>query len=108
MTTEITQADEYREMMHSALLKIEDALKSTTSAASPTLAPATSAASRVRLPKLQLQSNDDVTKWSSVLESFEGAVYSNPDLTSIENFNYLNSLIEVTARAAITGLSLSL
>ena len=34
------------------------------------------------------------------------AVKSNPDLSSVEKFNYL-SLLENTAREAITGLSLT-
>ena len=36
-----------------------------------------------------------------------GLVDSNPDLSNIEKFNYLSSLLENTAREAIAGLSLT-
>ena len=35
------------------------------------------------------------------------AVDSNPDLSSVEKFNYLSSLLENTARKAIADLSLT-
>ena len=39
-------------------------------------------------------------------DTFESAVYNNPTLTSIDKFNYLNSLLESAAAEAITGLTL--
>ena len=51
--------------------------------------------------------NGDLTKWTSFWESFEAAVDSNPDLSNVEKFNYLSSLLENTAREAIAGLSLT-
>ena len=52
------------------------------------------------------QNNGDLTKWTGFWEAFEAAVNSNPDLSSIEKFNYLSSLLENAAREAIAGLSL--
>ena len=76
------------------------ATSATTTAAAPT--------SRVRLPKLQLRSfGGDVTKWTSFWQSFEAAVHKNGDLSDVEKFNYLNSLLERSARDAVAGLALT-
>ena len=40
-------------------------------------------------------------------DTFESAVHNNPTLTSIDKFNYLNSLLESTASEAISGLTLT-
>ena len=70
--------------------------------------PAGSQSSRVRLPKLQLRSfGGDLTKWTSFWESFESAVHNNEDLSEVEKFNYLTSLLERSAREAISGLALT-
>ena len=42
-----------------------------------------------------------------LLESFQSAVHDNSELSDIEMFNYLNSLLERSAREAVTGLSLT-
>ena len=49
----------------------------------------------------------DLTKWTSFWESFESAVHSNGELSDIEKFNYLNSLLESSAREAVSGLALT-
>ena len=74
----------------------------------PQRQPLPSLSNSVRLPKLHLRHfNGDLTKWTGFWESFEAAVDSNPDLSSVEKFNYLSSLLENTAREAIAGLSLT-
>ena len=68
----------------------------------------TSRPNAARLPKLQLRYyNGELTKWTSFWQSFEAAVDCNPDLSGVENFNYLSSLFEGVAREAIAGLSLT-
>eukprot|EP00731_Ephydatia_muelleri_P024186 Em0016g457a len=60
------------------------------------------------LPKLQLRHfNGHLTKWTSFWESFEAAVDKNSDLSGVEKFNYLSSLLEGTAKEAVSGLSLT-
>ena len=74
----------------------------------PTTATPPAKPNSVRLPKLHFRHfNGDLTKWTGFWESFEAAVDSNPDLSSVEKFNYLSSLLENTAREAIAGLSLT-
>ena len=116
LTSEIEQADSYKETIFSALIKVDTLLKvppttppthvsTTPPATTATLATKTNA---VRLPKLHLKHfNDDLTKWTSFWESFEAAVDSNLDLSNVEKFNYLSSLLEGAAREAIAGLSLT-
>ena len=116
MIDEIEQADDFIQSLYPALLKAEKLLKAaptappTTASATPptTTAPPTARASTVRLPKLQLRHyNGDLTKWTSFWQSFQAAVDSNPELSGVEKFNYLSSLLEGSAREAIAGLSLT-
>lgn len=63
---------------------------------------------RVKLPKLSLRKfNGDVTKWASFWDSFDSAIHSNSNLSSIDKFNYLNSLLESIAAESIAGLNLT-
>ena len=63
---------------------------------------------RVKLPKLAMHSFDgDITKWPSFWDSYESAIHSNTSLSDVDKFNYLRSLLERTAKDAISGLSLT-
>ena len=48
-----------------------------------------------------------MTRWLSFWNSFESAIHNNPALSSVDKFNYLNSLLESTAAEAIAGLALT-
>ena len=62
---------------------------------------------RVKLPKLMLKAfNGDITTWTSFWDSYESAIRKNP-LSDIDKFNYLNSLLERSAREAVSGLTLT-
>ena len=39
----------------------------------------------------------ELTKWTAFWESFESAIHSNTELSDVEKFNYLNSLLECSA-----------
>ena len=61
----------------------------------------------MKLPNLSLKRfNGDLTKWMTFWDTFESAVHNNPTLSSIDKFNYLNSLLESAAAEAIAGLTL--
>ena len=63
---------------------------------------------RVKLPKLSLRKfNGDLTSWTPFWESFKSSIPENNEITSVDKFNYLNSLLEGSAAAAIAGLMLS-
>jgi len=60
--------------------------------------------SRVKLPKLQLLPfSGDPSFW----DSFASAIHTNEQLSAIEKFNYLNSLLERSAKEAISGYALT-
>ena len=75
----------------------------------PVPAPAaTVAASRTRLPKLELQKfKGNFMSWISFWDSFKSAVHDNPDIYKIGKFNYLSSLLEGSASKAVQGLTLT-
>jgi len=63
---------------------------------------------KVKLPKLVLRPfNGDITAWTAFWESFDSSVHKSRDLSEIDKFNYLNSLLTGTAHEAVSGLSLS-
>ena len=64
---------------------------------------------RAKLPELTLKSfNGDTTAWISFWDSHNSAIhYQNPDLSDIDKFNYLKSLLEKLAADAIAGLALT-
>ena len=60
---------------------------------------------RVKLPKLVLKKFG--TDWTTFWDSFESAVHTNPDLTGMDKFNYLHSLLDKAAAEAISGLKIT-
>ena len=63
---------------------------------------------RIRLPKLELRRfNGELTSWMAFWDSFETAIHSNDQLSSVDKFNYLNTLLEDSAAAAVAGLTLT-
>ena len=45
--------------------------------------------------------------WYPFWESFESAVHKNPNLSSVDKFNYLKSLLTGTAQSSAAGLALT-
>ena len=117
LATEIEQADDYKESIFGTLIKVDRVMKAPPTRVPPTpvtlpvdtrAPPPDSRSSRIRLPKLQLRSfGGDLTKWTTFWESFESAVHSNHELSDVEKFNYLNSLLERSVREAVSGLALT-
>ena len=68
----------------------------------------TSSTARPRLPKLTLPKfRGEITKFRGFWESFQSAVHNNSDLTEIDKFNYLYSLLESPGLCAIQGLAIT-
>ena len=64
--------------------------------------------SKAKLPKLELNKfHGNPIHWYPFWESFESAVHKNPNLSSVDKFNYLQSLLTGTARSTIAGLALT-
>jgi hypothetical protein len=61
-----------------------------------------------KLPKLTLPKfKGVVTMWNTFWDSYESAIHTNDDISPIDKFNYLNSLLEGPALRAIQGLTLT-
>ena len=127
---EIVQADEIKELLYTALSRLDHCLKPTTSpgrihtpadplatgpsATRPSLPlthspdPGTARGAKVKLPKISLpRFSGNPVKWSSFWDSYQSAVHFNPDLSNVDKFNYLRSLLDGAAFDAIAGLTLS-
>ena len=64
--------------------------------------------SKVKLLKLSLKTFDgDITQWSMFCDTFQSSVDSNHELSNIDKFNYLQSLLEGPAFAVVSGLKLT-
>ena len=63
---------------------------------------------KVKLPKLTLRKfGGGLTSWATFWDSFESSIHQNPDLSQVDKFNYLHSLVDGTAAEAIAGLALT-
>ena len=63
---------------------------------------------KVKLSKLALKRfNGDLTRWATFWDSFESSIHNHPDLSGIDKFNYLITLLEGPALEAISGLKLT-
>jgi hypothetical protein len=61
-----------------------------------------------KLPKLELPKyGGKVTEWNSFWELYDSAIHSNPTISKVNKFNYLQSLLEGQAARAIKGLTLT-
>ena len=62
----------------------------------------------MKLPKLSIPHfNGELTAWDPFWDSYKAVIHDNPDLTDIDKFNYLRSLLEGLALEAVSGLTLT-
>ena len=110
---EILQSDERKEKIFDALTRINKVLSPTTPPAPTTLTAAPprvppDCGAKVKLPKITLPHfSGNLMKWTTFWDSYESAVHNNRDLTAVDKFNCLKSLLERSAYDAIAGLTLS-
>ena len=61
---------------------------------------------KAKLPKLALPKfRGEVTQWQNFWDSFNSAIHVNQQLSLIDKFNHLHSLLEGQAARAIQGLT---
>lgn len=110
---EIEKADTYKQSIFRTVTQIEKALHSAPRAlrsrsSSTDTTPVSASSQKVKLPKLILPHfGGNLMKWPSFWDSYESAVHKNPELSDIDKFNYMRSLLEHNAYEAISGLTLS-
>ena len=117
LDADIERADEFKETIFSSLLSVDHLLKRLNPTSVTTTAPVSEPSThvslhashtKVKLPKFQLHSfSGDLTHWTSFWDSFQTAVHNHEQLSDIEKFNYLNSLLEHTARELISSFALT-
>ena len=105
LADKIEQADEYKERIYATMVMIE---KATTRTGPPTTAafriiPVVADGSRapgpkVRLPKLTIKPfNGNLTNWMSFWDSYKSSIHESSELSNIDKFNYLKSLVTHSA-----------
>lgn len=63
---------------------------------------------RVKLPKITLpRFNGNLMRWTAFWDSYHSAIHTSRQLSDVDKFNYLRSLLDNTAYEAIAGLALS-
>ena len=73
-----------------------------------TAASGTTRGPKVKLPKISLpRFNGNPVKWTPFWDLFQSAIHLNPELSDVDKFSYLRSLLDSTAYDAIAGLTLS-
>ena len=101
LAEEIEQADGYKETLHECILKLDRFLKATPptpDASAPTVAAATPP-TNVRVNRIRLPFNEDLTRWTAFWESFESAVHNNFKLSEVEKFQLPTR--EVSTRSCV-------
>ena len=64
--------------------------------------PARTSQAKAKLPKLTLPKfRGEFTKWNTFWDSFQSAIHDNPEISKVDKFNYLNSVLEGPAARAI-------
>ena len=62
---------------------------------------------KVKLPKLTLPHfSGNPTRWTTFWDSYELAIHGNDELSEVDKFNYLRSLLEGSAFEVVRGLTL--
>uniref|UniRef100_A0A1X7V8J9 Uncharacterized protein n=1 Tax=Amphimedon queenslandica TaxID=400682 RepID=A0A1X7V8J9_AMPQE len=111
LAREIEEVDAFKASMYMALVVTTEklAVESRAGASPPAVTPrVSSSSSQAKLPKITLPPfNGDVTQWLTVWDTFKSAVHENYAISDIDKFNYLRSLVERSAKEAISGLTLS-
>ena len=82
-----------------------DSFKAAAATPPPTVASTTV---RTRLPKLQLPKfRGTAIDWLPFWDSFKATVHENPEISTVNKFNYLSSLLDGPASKVVQGLTLT-
>ncbi len=111
LAQEIEEADAYKEEIYTGIARLEEFKRHVVTVADtprgPPGAGRTPAGNRVKLPKLSIRPfNGKLTDWTSFWDTYQSAIH-NSELSNIDKFNYLKSLLGPGAVEAIAGLALT-
>ena len=112
---EIEEVDTYKGDIYAVMARLEEFNRRAASdtrreppAREPPATVRPPAVNKVKLPKLSIRPfNGKLTAWTSFWDSYKSAIHDNPELSNIDKFNYLKSLLGPGAIEAIAGLALT-
>ncbi|CAB4004998.1 Hypothetical predicted protein [Paramuricea clavata] len=117
---EIEESDLLRERIHPTIVRIDSIVSPMSLPPSPSpegtkeegnnhnSSTISHSSAKIKLPKLSLKKfKGDIKEWIPFWDSYTSAIHDNPDLSDIDKFNYLNSLLESKAAEAIAGLKIT-
>ncbi|XP_028413518.1 uncharacterized protein LOC114536352 [Dendronephthya gigantea] len=113
INSDILKSSEFGESIARALVRIDLALTSTESngQGSSNLSKASTGSEpsvKSKLAKLSLMRfSGDPKLWHAFWDSFSAAVHENDEVSKVDKFNYLRSLLDGIAASAIEGFSLT-
>lgn len=108
LADEIEQAHDFTGVVYTSIMKAENAFHHSVTASAGTGVSRATRSQPVKLPKLALHSfSGDITQWITFWDSFRSVVHDNDQLTTVDKFNYLKSLLTGAALEAVAGLTLS-
>ena len=108
---ELESSLENNDVFYDTLAKIDYCLTERTSSSSkfPFPMSASPVQEQVKLPKIELPKfNGDISKWQTFWDQFESAVHNQVNLSDVDKFSYLRSLLNASASECISGLALTL
>ena len=115
---EIEESDLLRERIHATIVRIDSVVSPISLSPSPegtqekgnyhNSSTISHSSAKIKLPKLSLKKfKGDIKEWTPFWDSYTSAIHDNPDLSDIDKFNYLNSLLESKAAEAIAVLKIT-
>ena len=112
MERDMEEADEFKLKSKKTIDKIDAVLAPTSRGLPISLGHAPSETRsmslRPKLPKLTIKKFEgDITTWKSFWDIYESAVHNNEELSDINKFTYLRSLVGHSTKDAIEGLALT-
>ena len=111
--SDVMNSSEFGESICRAIVKIDIVLSSTVASSDVSgdfskSVPVSEATVKSKLPKLTLKRfSGDPTQWHAFWDSFSAAVHEYDDISQVDKFNYLRSLLDGVAASAIEGFSLT-
>ena len=108
---EVGEASKYKQDLFKAIIACEEVLNKTkkepVEVNEPTPAQAEKSM-RVKLPKLDPKTFDGKAyEWQEFWDCFESSVHTNKQLSDVDKFAYLRSMVKGVAKSTISGFSLT-
>ena len=116
---EIEESDRFRGELNQVVLRLEEVLNPSMHSAGPASTGASSQNEnahpanpvhnmKAKLPKLEVKRfNGRLQDWQEFWDSFQSSIDGNDNLSAVDKFSYLKSLVQEPARSTIAGFALT-